>query len=846
MTRRLATKAALLLGLLALAHLFSLQPRAQAATVPAGFSDSVYASGLTAPTAMDFAPDGRLFVAEQGGKLRVIHNGALLATPFVTLSVSASGERGLLGVAFDPDFATNQYVYAYYTATSPAVHNRVSRFTANGNVAVAGSETIVLELDNLSGATNHNGGAIHFGADGKLYVATGDNANGANSQTLTNLLGKLLRINKDGTIPTDNPFYGSASGNNRAIWALGLRNPFTFSVQPGTGRIVINDVGQSAWEEINDGIAGSNYGWPNVEGQGTPSPPVTLGAYRDPLYAYGHGSGCAITGGVFYNPPVAQFPAPYSGRYFFADYCNNWIRTYTPGSGAVESFLSGADGPVDQKVGADGSLYYLNINNGTVGRVQHVTGAPPTITQHPSSQTKSGGQPVTFTVSASGTPPLSYQWQRNGTNITGATSSAYTIASVERADNGAVFRAIVTNPHGSATSNGATLTVTPNAPPAGAITSPAAGTLYAGGQTISYAGSGSDPEDGTLPPSAFTWEVVFHHDTHTHPFIPPLSGVKSGSFDIPNIGHTETNVWYRVHLTVTDSDGLSHKTTRDIRPRVVNLSLATKPVGLKVTLDGQPVTTPATVQSVVGVRRTLGFIAPQTKDGASFAFAAWSDGGAAVHEIVTPDAATSYTATYRRAIVFDDLPGENVPLSGQDVTGLVDWGPKRWFLSGPWGNFPTKSVGFNGPGPTSAAFSFVAPRRLLGVEAYNGGAVISNVVLRCAGQTDIAVAVRAGETRSIGTDWTAGCVDVTIQSSNGWNTNFDNFLIDVVVKGDADGDGAVLMADALAAAKCALNVIVCSSIDEEAADVDCDGSVRIVDAMLIARRVIDLSFAFPC
>src|SRR5207249_1987602 len=111
-----------------------------------------------------------------------------------------------------------------------------SRFTANGNTALPGSEVVLLDLDNLSStATNHNGGAIHFGLDGKLYIGVGENATGTNSQTLANLLGKMLRINADGSIPTDNPFYATATGNNRAIWAIGLRNPFTFAVQPGTG-----------------------------------------------------------------------------------------------------------------------------------------------------------------------------------------------------------------------------------------------------------------------------------------------------------------------------------------------------------------------------------------------------------------------------------------------------------------------------------------------------------------------------------------------------------------------------------------------------------------------------------
>ena len=152
-----------------------------AATLLPGFTETLIASGLALPTSMTFAPDGRLFVTLQGGTLRVIKNNVLLATPFVSLSVDSSGERGLLGVAFDPNFATNQFVYVYYTVPVAPVHNRVSRFTANGDVAVPGSELPILELNPLSGATNHIGGAMHFGADGKLYIAVGDNANSANA-----------------------------------------------------------------------------------------------------------------------------------------------------------------------------------------------------------------------------------------------------------------------------------------------------------------------------------------------------------------------------------------------------------------------------------------------------------------------------------------------------------------------------------------------------------------------------------------------------------------------------------------------------------------------------------------
>ena len=349
---------------------------AQGASLPAGFTESVVASGISGPTAMDFAPDGRLFVCQQSGQLRVIKNGVLLATPFLQVTVDSSGERGLLGVTFDPNFASNQRVYIYYTVPGTVAHNRISSFVANGDVAVTGSETVLLDLNNLSSANNHNGGAIHFGLDGNLYAGVGENANSANAQTLSNLLGKILRLNADGSIPTNNPFYNSATGVNRAIWALGLRNPFTFAVQPGTGRIFINDVGENTWEEINDGIAGTNYGWPNCEGACNPPNP----SFRDPIFQYSHAEGCAITGGTFYNPVNAQFPQEYIGHYFFSDLCGGWIRVLDPANPSQAiTFASGLINPVDLKVDADGSLYYLDRGASSVYKVQF-TGSANTVT----------------------------------------------------------------------------------------------------------------------------------------------------------------------------------------------------------------------------------------------------------------------------------------------------------------------------------------------------------------------------------------------------------------------------------------------------------------------------------
>jgi glucose/arabinose dehydrogenase len=361
-----------MLRLVLCAWLLAAGGTATAATLPAQFVESTLASGLQNPTAMAFAPDGRLFITEQSGRVRVVSGGVLRSTPFVTLTVNSSGERGLLGVAFDPEFESNQFVYLYYTATMPTIHNRVSRFTANGNVALAGSEVVILDLETL-GATNHNGGAIHFGNDGTLFIAVGDNAIGSNAQSLGTRLGKILRVNADGTIPADNPFFETANGNNRAIWARGLRNPFTFSFQRGTATMFINDVGQNTWEEINRGRAGANYGWPATEGE------TTDPRFVSPVHAYDHGEGCAITGGAFYNPQTAQFPAAYTSSYFFADFCGGWIRRRAA-DGNVTGFATGIPSPVDLQVGADGSLYYLARGSGsTTGVVRRVAFTGPRV-----------------------------------------------------------------------------------------------------------------------------------------------------------------------------------------------------------------------------------------------------------------------------------------------------------------------------------------------------------------------------------------------------------------------------------------------------------------------------------
>lgn len=618
-------------------------PGSLAAQLPAGFTQTQIASGIERPTSMAFAPDGRLFICEQGGRVLVLKNGALLQTPFHTFQVDDSGERGLIGIAFDPDFSTNHFVYFYYTVSTAPTFNQIVRLTAAGDVAQLGSETQIFRLPDLT-AVAHNGGALNFGPDGKLYVAVGDNVQSVVAQSLDSPFGKMLRINRDGTIPTDNPFFDQTTGNNRAIWARGLRNPFSFAIHSGNGRMYINDVGEESWEEVNEGLAGGNYGWPNCEGAcGNP-------AFRDPVYTYPHGaSGCdSVAGGAFYTPTENQFPQQYVGKYFFSDWCRSWIKVLDPATNQVTDFGAGAAwGLVDLDVAADGSLYYVLWSFGVVFKIQYTASQAPNISIHPASKTVSEGQAADFSVSATGTAPLSYQWQRNGVDIPGATANQYSLSSTVASDNGAMFRVVVTNQFGSATSNAATLTVTANQAPSGSIVSPLTGTTYAAGNTINYSGQATDPEDGPLPASAFTWRVDFHHEDHLHPFIPSTPGSASGSFVIPTTGETSSDVWYRIHLTVTDSRGLTHSVFRDVLPRLSTITLRTNPDGLRITLDGQPKTAPFTFVGVVGVERLIGIESPQVISGVTWDFTSWSDGGAVNHPISTPAASTNYIATLR-------------------------------------------------------------------------------------------------------------------------------------------------------------------------------------------------------
>ena len=631
----------------------------QADTVlPPGFVEKeVVAPGdLAYPTAMAFAPDGRLFVGEQGGFVRIVKNGVLLPQPFLSVNTQFFQERGLVGLTLDPNFADNHYVYVYYTVPTPVPHNRVSRFTASGDTAVPGSELVVLDLPALGDAGLHNSGGLNFGPDKKLYVAVGDNLRSTNSASLLTPLGKILRVNSDGTVPNDNPFFNVTSGINRTIWAMGLRNPFTFTFQRTTGRMFINDVGNGLWEEINEGVAGANFGWPRWEG---PSP-ATDKTYTPPLHTYPHPAtqptSASITGGAFYNPPTNQFPAQYLGKYFFLDGTRQWIKVLDPVSLQVSEFAPTMNTtlgtmPLYLTVGPEGSLYYAGHFSQAIYKIEYTGAIAPQIGSQPVSQTVSVGDPFTVNVSAYGMAPVVYQWQRknsaapNFADIAGATSAAFTIPGVAAADDQTQFRALISNGAGSTNSQAVVLAVSTVPPPVPLIVAPTT-TTYRAGDTLTLVGRGVGSDGGELPAAALSWAVIFHHQDHTHPFIPEVRGVATTTFTIPLVGETRAEVFYRIQLTVTDPNGLSRTATRDLVPATVRVTLQTDPPGLQVALDGGPLATPTTFTGAAGILRALS-ATPQVVNGTTYEFGAWSDAGAATHTIATPTVDTTYTAVFR-------------------------------------------------------------------------------------------------------------------------------------------------------------------------------------------------------
>jgi glucose/arabinose dehydrogenase len=315
-------------------------------TTAPGTRVETFLSGLNFPVTLAFAPDGRLFFNElQTGNVRVVQGGTLVAQPFATLPVETSGERGLLGLALDPQYSVNRFVYVFYSDANLGV-NRVVRFTDTNNVG--GSLTVL--VDNLPSTSNHNGGNIGFGADGMLYVTLGDAGDPANSQNQNSVSGKILRYNPDGTIPATNPF-----GAGNPAFNLGLRNSFDFAFHPQTGTIYASENGPNCDDEINRVVAGANYGW-------RPSYPCgdTSASFVAPIIRFN--PVIAPTGITFYT--ATTLPG-FQGSLFLVDFNTGKVQRFVVNESNLgqvtqsEEVVNGGFGPLlDIVPGPDGLLYF--------------------------------------------------------------------------------------------------------------------------------------------------------------------------------------------------------------------------------------------------------------------------------------------------------------------------------------------------------------------------------------------------------------------------------------------------------------------------------------------------------
>ncbi|MCB0526844.1 MAG: PQQ-dependent sugar dehydrogenase [Saprospiraceae bacterium] len=626
---------------------------AQTAMLPSGFAQAFLAEGLN-PTCMAYAPDGRLFLAQKDGRVLILHeDGDLHDEPFITLDVDAFNEKGLNGIAIDPHFESQPWVYLYYTVPGQE-HNRVSRVWANGDFAVPGSEQVLLELDQLSGSI-HNAGAMVFGPDERLYIGVGDGAKSDNAQELNTVLGKILCIEPNGMIPADNPFYDQLTGINRAIYAYGVRNPFSMSCDPETGKIYFCDVGAEAWEEVNELKPGANYGWKLFQGaSGDP-------AFTDPVFAYNHTDGCAIVGAAFAFHNQALIPDEYRGKFFFADYCKGWIKALDPETGTlIGTFASGVDRPVSLLATPDGALYYLaraglgggsEVDNtasdeGAIWKVFWVGEGAPLITSQPQSVLVAESESASFFTQAFGSQPISYQWYLDGAPVPGADSSFLLLDNLSLADSGVLVFCIAQNAFGADTSQTAVVGVSSNKRPEPQILLPLADALYRGGDTLFFSGVAIDPEEGPLSADRLSWKIDFHHADHTHPALPVTPGISEGQYMVGSVGETATDVFFRIYLSARDAQGFEKTVWRDVQPLKTNISIVGPP-GIEMNVDGQIRTLPAVFESVVGLSRTIQAPAKQQIGDTVYLFSHWSDGSTdALKVFVTPETPVSLEANF--------------------------------------------------------------------------------------------------------------------------------------------------------------------------------------------------------
>ena len=503
---------------------------ASATDLPPGFVEQLLVDRLPSPTSTGWGPEGELWIGGKLGHVWVLRGSELIEV--ARLPVSSAGERGVHGIAVDPDFARNRHVWIYYTNDGPPVRNRLARFRNVGDQLV--DETLILETPDLQGDF-HNGGCVRFASDGTIFVSTGDDLqNSDTAQNPDDIRGKILHINRDGSPADGNPYL--EGGGDPRVWAIGFRNPWRFSLQPESDNLFIGDVGNDSYEELNVGVRGGNFGWAEVEG---PSPPGVPGLTY-PIYAYPHTSeiGHAIIAGQ--HASATNFPPEYTGDFFFGDAVTNEIfrMEFDEANQPLKVSVFASDlptGPVDIGFGPDGSLYYVGFGAGRLYRIGFVDGSNRQPVATASTTVDSGEAPlaVTFDASASFDPDgdaLTFAWdfgdgtRGSGRVVThdyaaGAFEASLTVSDSEGANGVAPGIRIVSG----------------NTRPTPVLETRPDGYRYAEGELIEFAGTAFDREEGLVPCRQFVWTVIFHHKGHTHPFLGPIQGC-SGLFVIDSHG----------------------------------------------------------------------------------------------------------------------------------------------------------------------------------------------------------------------------------------------------------------------------------------------------------------------
>jgi PKD repeat protein len=495
------------------------------------------------------------------------------------------------------------------------------------------------------------------------------------------LNGTVLRVDPGtgNALPT-NPLASSGDPNARRIVAEGLRNPFRFTIRPGTNDLWIGDVGWGTWEEINRqstptaGVA--NFGWPCYEGDA--AQPGYQSAGLDvcnrvyaagavaPYYAYIQGGsvvsgdGCttgssSISGMAFYDG--GTYPASYDGALFFADHARNCIWVMYPGPDGLPSaanravFVNAAAGPVDLQIGPGGDLFYVGFDDGTIRRIRYFAGNQPPIAQATASPT-SGPAPLTVSFDGSGSADpdpgdtISYAWDLNGDGVYGDSTAQKPTHTYATPGTYSV-RLRVTDSHGANGTSAAITISANNTPPVPVIDSPSSSLTWKVGDSIAFSGHASDAQDGTEPASRLTWTIILHHcptNCHTHP-IQTISGVASGSLSAPD---HEYPSHLELQLTATDATGLSASASVNLNPQTVGLTFQSSPSGAQLTVGTFSGTAPFTRTVIVNSMNSLS--APnQSIGGSPYVFSSWSDGGAQTHTIRAPAAPATYTATLNKA-----------------------------------------------------------------------------------------------------------------------------------------------------------------------------------------------------